>query len=135
MNAKEEFLRDLRNLSLDRKAVRLMQEDIARITEDEKQKELPALKREALEKERLSLHASMDATVHHIERIERLLSFLPEKEQRVLNETLVDPRPGAVPALAEEFNCELSSVYRLRARALHKLVRLRYGAGENITIE
>ena len=135
MNAKEEFLRDLRSLSLDREAVRLMQEDIARITEDEKQKELPALKREALEKERLSLHANMDATVHHIERIERLLPFLPEREQRVLNETLVDPRPGAVPALAEEFNCELSSVYRLRARALRKLVRLRYGAGENITIE
>jgi DNA-directed RNA polymerase sigma subunit (sigma70/sigma32) len=129
MNAKEEFLRDLRNLSLDREAVRLMQEDIARITEDEKQKELPALKREALEKEHLRLQASMVATVHHIERIERLLSFLSEREQRVLNETLVDPRSGAVPALAEEFNCELSTVYRLRALALRKLVRLRYGAG------
>ncbi len=130
MTAKEELLRDLRNLSLDRKAVRLMQEDIARITEDEKQKELPALQREALEKERLRLHAGMSATLHHIGRIERLLSYLPEKEQKVLYETLIEPHPGAVGDLAAEFHCELSTVYRLRGRALNMLIRLRYGAGE-----
>ena len=130
MKGKEEVLSILRNLSLDRTAVRLMQEDIARIEEDEKQKELPAVQREALEKERVRLVAGMTATVHHIERIERLLGLLSPEERKTLEFTLVDPRPEAVFDLAEEFGCETCSVYRIRARAIRKLVRLRYGAGE-----
>ena len=31
--------------------------------------------------------------------------------------------------LMEELHCEMSSVYRLRARAIEKLLHLRYGAG------
>ena len=38
MTGKDEIFRILRNLSLDRTAVRLMQEDVDRIAEDEKQK-------------------------------------------------------------------------------------------------
>lgn len=130
MTGKEEVLSILRNLTLDRTAVRLMQEDIAHIEEDEKRKELPAVQREALVKERVRLLASMTATVNHIGRVERLLALLSPEERKVLEYTLVDPRPEAVFDLAEEFGCETSSVYRLRARAISKLVRLRFGAGE-----
>ena len=130
MTGRDEMLGILRNLSLDRTAVRLMQEDVARIAEDEKQKELPAAQREALEKERVRLAACLSATAGHISRVERLLGLLTAEERKVLEVTLVNPRPEAVFDLAEEFHCETSSVYRIRARAINKLVRLRYGAGE-----
>ena len=48
MNKKDEILSILRNLELDRTAVTLMQEDVARIAEDLKREGLPALQREAL---------------------------------------------------------------------------------------
>lgn len=130
MTVKDEILRDLRNLSLDRTAVLLMQEDISRIREDEKQKELPAVQREALEKERIRLESCLRATASHLQRLERLLSLLSEEERRVLEVMLIYPRPGAVFDLASELHCETSRVYRIRARAISKLVRLRYGAGE-----
>lgn len=130
MTERDEIFKTLRSLSLDRTAVQLMQEDIAHIEEDEKQKELPTLQREALKKERLKLRSCMVATSNHISRIERLLSQLTPEEQKVLEFTLVDPRPGAVFDLADEFHCETTRIYRIRARALRKLVRLRYGAGE-----
>ena len=130
MTERDEIFKTLRCLSLDRTAVQLMQEDIARIEEDEKQKELPALQREALKKERLKLLSCMVATSNHISRIERLLTQLTPEEQKVLEITLVDPRPGAVFDLADEFHCETTRIYRIRAQALCKLVRLRYGAGE-----
>ena len=38
--------------------------------------------------------------------------------------------PEAVFDLAEELHCETASVYRIRSRAISKLVRLRYGARE-----
>ena len=130
MNSKEEILRDLRNLELDRTAVCLMREDIARIEEDRVKEELPAVQREALEKEQGKLVTCMVATEHHIHRLERLLALLTPEEQKALEQTLIRPYPEAVFDLAEEFHCETSSVYRLRARALGRLARLRYGAGE-----
>ncbi|MBQ3702935.1 MAG: hypothetical protein II885_09270 [Oscillospiraceae bacterium] len=130
MTGKDEIFRILRNLSLDRTAVRLMQEDVARIAEDEKQKELPAAQREALEKERVRLESCLAATANHISRIERLLGLLSAEERKVLDETLVNPHPEAVFDLAEEFGCDASRVYRIRARGIRKLVRLRFGAGE-----
>lgn len=132
MTTKEEMVRTLRNLALDRNALLLMQEDITRLEEDEKQNGLPAEQREALEKERVKLLACMATTTHQVNRVERLLSFLTKEEQKVLDYTLVSPRPGAVFDLVEELNCEIANVYRIRARALSKLTRLRYGAGENI---
>ena len=130
MTGKDEILCILRNLSLDRTAVRLLKEDISRIGEDEKPKELPAVQREALEKERVRLEACLTATANHISRIERLLALLTAEERKVLEETLVNPHPEAVFDLAEEFGCDASSVYRIRARGISKLVRLRFGAGE-----
>ena len=84
MTGKDEILSILRNLALDRAAVQLMQEDIVRIEEDVKQKELPAGKRKALEQERVRLVACLLTTASHITRIERLLGLLSAEEQKVL---------------------------------------------------
>ena len=131
MKAKDEMMTTLRHLSLDRKAVIMMKEDISRIEEDIK-KEPPAVQREALEAERSRLMSSMKITRHHIERIERLLSLLTAEEQEVLEQMIIDPYPEVVFDLSEKMGFEPCSVYRLRARALDKLTRLRYGAGANV---
>ena len=55
--------------------------------------------------------------------------FLSPEEQEVLDRTLINPCPEAVFDLAREYNCETTRIYRIRARALYKLARLRYGAG------
>lgn len=127
MKAKEEMQAALRNLGIDRMAIPLIREDIAGIEEDMK-KGLPAAKREALEEERTRLLSSLLATEHSISRIERLLFLLSPEEQEVLDRTLINPCPEAVFDLAREYNCETTRIYRIRARALYKLTRLRYGA-------
>ena len=128
MKAKDEMMVALRNLGLDRMAIRLIREDIAGIEADMK-KGPPAVKREALEVERARLLASLSVTEHSISRVERLLSLLSPEEQEVLDRTLINPCPEAVFDLAREYNCETTRIYRIRARALYKLARLRYGAG------
>ena len=130
MKEREEILSMLRNLVLDRSAVELMREEIAYLEENEKQKELPAAQREALKKESVKLQSCLVVTISHIRSVERLLALLSAEEQKVLEWTLINPRPEAVFDLAEELHCETASVYRIRARAVNKLVRLRYGAGE-----
>ncbi len=129
MKEKNEILVILRNLALDRTAVTLMREDLVHISEDSK-KELPAVQREALEKERVQLQSCLSATEHRISRVERLLALLSSEEREVLDRMLIRPSPGVVFDLAEELGCETSRIYRIRARALSKLIRLRYGAGE-----
>ena len=128
MKEKDEMMSALRNLALDRTAARLMREDIARIEEDIK-KELPEGQREALEKERQKLLTCALVTEHHIARMDRLLSLLTPEEQKVLERMLINPYPEVVFDLADEMSYETCSIYRIRARALDKLIRLRYGAG------
>ena len=130
MKERTEMLNTLRNLSLDRTAVGMMREDIQSIGERLKKEELPAWKREALVKERVKLESCLEATLEHLARIDRLLALLLPEERKVLDCTLVNPRPEAVMDLAEELCCETTRVYRIRARAISKLVRLRYGTGE-----
>ena len=130
MKEREEILSMLRNLVLDRSAVELMREEIARLVENEKQKELPAAQREALKKESVKLQSCLVVTISHIRSVERLLGLLSAEEQKVLDWTLIHPRPEAVFDLAEELHCETASIYRIRSRAISKLVRLRYGAGK-----
>ena len=130
MKEREEILSMLRNLVLDRSAVELMREEIAYLEENEKQKELPAAQREALKKESVKLQSCLVVTISHIRSVERLLGLLSAEEQKVLDWTLIHPRPEAVFDLAEELHCETASIYRIRSRAISKLVRLRYGAGE-----
>ena len=129
MKEKDEMLAALRNLALDRTAARLMREDIARIEEDIK-KELPEVQREALEKERLKLLSCAVVTEHHIERTDRLLALLTPEEQKIVDQMLIHPHPEAAFDLAFELAYEPCSIYRIRARAISKLIRLRYGAGQ-----
>lgn len=126
MRARDEMMADLRHLTLDRTAVTLMREDISCIEEDIK-KEPTAEQRETLEKERARLMSSLEATEHHIGRVERLLSYLSAEEQEVLERMIINPYPEVVFDLSEKMGFEPCSVYRLRARALDKLTRLRYG--------
>ena len=130
MKERDEILSMLRNLALDRSAVDLMREEIARLEENEKQNELPAVQREALKKESVKLQSCLVVTVSHIRSVERLLGLLSAEEQKVLDWTLIHPRPEAVFDLAEELHCETASIYRIRSRAISKLVRLRFGAGK-----
>ena len=131
MKAKDEMMTTLRHLALDRKAVLMMQEDISRIEEDIK-KEPPAVQREALEETHARLMSSMVVTKHHIDRIERLLSLLSSDERKVLEQMIINPYQEVVFDLGEEIGLEPASIYRIRARALDKLTRLRYGAGANV---
>ena len=128
MKAKDEMMATLRHLALDRKAVIMMWEDISRIEEDIK-KEPPVIQREALEAERARLMVSLEVTRHYISRIERLLSLLSSEEQEVLERMIINPYPEVVFDLTTEMKCETTRIYRIRSRALDKLVRLRYGAG------
>ena len=130
MKAKDEMIAELRHLRLDRTAVTLMREDISCIEKDIK-KELPAFQREALERERARLESSMEVAEHHISRLERLLSYLSAEEQEVLDRMIINPYPAVVFDLAEKLGYETSNIYRIRSRALNKLIRLRYGAGTN----
>ena len=54
---------------------------------------------------------------------------LSPEEQLVLDRMLVHPYKKCTLDLMEELHCEMSSVYRLRAAAIEKLLHLRYGAG------
>ena len=128
MNAKDEMMATLRHLALDRKAVLMMREDISRIEDDIKIGP-PAVQREALEEERAKLMLSLRVTEHRIGRIERLLSLLSPEEQEVLERMIINPYPEVVFDLTTEMKCETTRIYRIRARALAKLTRLRYGAG------
>lgn len=72
---------------------------------------------------------SLKLTVNHVARLERLLGFLTPEEQLIIDRMLINPYKNCTLDLMEELHCEMSSVYRLRARAIKKLLHLRYGAG------
>ena len=57
------------------------------------------------------------------------INSLTPEEQKVLDHMLIHPHPEAAFDLADELAYEPCSIYRIRARAISKLVRLRYGAG------
>ena len=82
----------------------------------------------ALQEERRRLTESLKLTVNHVARLERLLSMLSPEEQLVLDCMLINPYKRCTLDLMEELHCEMSSVYRLHARAIEKLLHLRYGA-------
>ena len=55
--------------------------------------------------------------------------MLSPEEQLVIDCMLINPYKKCTMDLMAELHCEMSSVYRLRARAIEKLLHLRYGAG------
>ena len=129
MNNRDRLLSDLRNLQYDRQAIQLLHDDLARISNDLKDDMLSPSELASLREEHKSLTESLKLTVNHVARLERLLGFLSPEEQLVLDRMLVHPYKKCTLDLMEELHCEMSSVYRLRAAAIEKLLHLRYGAG------
>ena len=71
---------------------------------------------------------SLKLTVNHVTRLERLLSMLSPEEQLVLDRMLINPHKNCILDLIETLHLEKSQLYNLRARAVKKLLRLRFGA-------
>ena len=138
MTNKDRLLSDLRNLQCDRLSVQIMHDDIARISADlDCISQTPVAESSAhpanpdvasLQEERSRLLAALQLTVNHVSRLERLLQMLSPEEQLVIDCMLVNPYKKCTMDLMTELHCEMSSVYRLRARAIEKLLHLRYGA-------
>ena len=61
---------------------------------------------------------------------ERALSALSQEEKKILQGMLISPQRGGIARLCEELECEQSSIYRKRDRALHKFTIALYGAPE-----
>lgn len=126
MTMKQQLLRDLHDLSLERRAVSFMHDRLAQISEDVKN--LPPEKQEDLNREYDDLLRYMIATVNHISALEKLLFQLTPEEQLVIERMFVDSYRNCSLDLSAALHCDVSTVYRVRARALHKLGRLRFGS-------
>ncbi len=130
MNNKDSLQSDLRNLKYDRLAVQMMHDDIARLTDDiAGHKESHNADINALLEERDRLMEALKLTVNHIARLERLLGFLTPEEQLIIDRMMINPYKNCTLDLMETLHLEKSQIYNLRAGAMKKLLRLRYGAG------
>jgi len=83
----------------------------------------------ALREERSRLMTSLKLTVNHVARLERLLGFLTPEEQLIIDRMLINSYKNCTLDLMETLHLEKSQIYNLRARAVKKLLHLRYGAG------
>ena len=129
MTNQDRLLSDLRNLKYDRLAVQLMHDEIARLTDDiDGHKDSHHSDINSLREERDRLMEALKLTVNHIARLERLLGFLTPEEQLIIDHMLINPYKNCTLDLMETLHLEKSQIYNLRARAVKKLLRLRYGA-------
>ena len=138
MNKRNQLLSDLHNLELDRQAIQMMHDDISSLSDDIKtlsddinsdiQTDRPGAALDSLLQEKQSLFSRMLVTVNHVSRLERLLQQLSPDERLVIDRMLVHPDRNAVLGLMESLHCEKTCVYSLRAQAIQKLLRLRWGA-------
>ena len=134
MTNQDRLLSDLRNLKYDRLAVQLMHDEIARLTDDidgHKESHHSDINSDinSLREERDRLMESLKLTVNHVARLERLLGFLTPEEQLIIDRMLINPYKNCTLDLMETLHLEKSQIYNLRARAVKKLLRLRYSAG------
>ena len=74
----------------------------------------------------------MTLTVNHVACMKRLLRELTPEEYTIIDKMLVHPYQDCVFDLMNMLECEKSTVYRKRDRAIKKLLRLRYGAGADV---
>lgn len=118
----------LRNLELDRQSVQFLHDEISRLTDIKKG--LPANRQKALEDEIRDLKFRLLLTVNHVGRVERLLQCLTPEEQLVIDRMILHPSKNVTFSLMEQLNCERTTIYKFRNRAITKLTRLWYGAGE-----
>ncbi len=130
MSNRDQLMTEIRNLQYDRLSIQMMHDDIVRLNDDlvEYQNSHHS-DNNSLREERDRLMESLKLTVNHVARLERLIGLLSPEEQLVLDRMLINPYKKCTIDLMEELHCEMSSVYRLRAAAIEKLLHLRYGAG------
>ena len=134
MSNRDRLLSDLRNLEYDRLAIQMMHDDISSISADlgpdidgHKDSHNPDIN--SLLERRHRLMLSLKVTVNHVGSLERLLGMLSPEEQLVINSMLVNPYKNCIFDLMESLHLEKSQIYNIRAGAIKKLLRLRYGAG------
>ena len=60
-----------------------------------------------------------------------MMATMSAEEKRILEKMLIHPERGGALRLCEELDCEQSSIYRKRDRALHKFTIALYGTAES----
>lgn len=73
------------------------------------------------------LSANLKYTRRRVADLERLIKSLPSDEQRVVERMFVNKEKYAGDNLAEELDCDTTTVYRIKNRALLHLAQMRYG--------
>ena len=118
----------LQDYELDRQSVQFLHDELARLKEIKS--ELPASSQGALDEEYGQLQARLLMMSNRVSRIERLLSNLTPEEQLVVDKMILHPYKNCTFDLMEQLECERTTIYKLRARAVKKLYRLYFGVGE-----
>lgn len=72
--------------------------------------------------------AELKYTQMRVADLERLLEQLPDDERRVIERMSIKREKYAVDSLAGELGYESAQIYRIRNRALRRMVKLRHGA-------
>ena len=75
------------------------------------------------------LKANLKFTKRRVADMERLLTKLPAEERRVSERMFVHREKYAGDNLAEELDCDTTTVYRIKNRALTHLAQMRHGFG------
>lgn len=75
------------------------------------------------------LKANLKFTKKRVADMERLINALPTDERRVVERMFVHREKYAGDNLAEELDCDTTTVYRIKNRALLHLAQMRHGYG------
>lgn len=73
------------------------------------------------------LMASFKDVSRAIDRVNRGLGVLDERENKILNSFYIHRMPGYIDKLTEELFCEKSTIYRIKDEALYKFTIAMYG--------
>ena len=73
------------------------------------------------------LKANLKFTKRKVADMDRLLSKLPGDERRVIERMYIKEEKYAGDNLAEELNCDIRTVHRIKNRALLHLAQMRHG--------
>ena len=77
--------------------------------------------------ERDLLEATMNITLMQVDMIERALASLDKEEQEMLSLCYIHVKTGGMGAVSDHLQCDLSTVYRRRNRALRAYTMRRRG--------
>lgn len=80
---------------------------------------------------RQELQQILEQTQSWVRSMDRALGVLEPNERLLLERMYIQPGKGGVQWLCRELDCEVSSVYRRRDKALHKFTLALYGTVES----